>query len=130
MPLHMLPATPASKTSTVGSFLNSFIHEDLPTFALWAGLMAVIWIACAAITVAGAVIGIAVVTTFQELTQSWSFSRRRRSEVEDDELIIADTGHPADDAQATIIDLDHYRQRREHHQSADAVDVARGDDPA
>lgn len=108
MPLPMLPAAPVSETSTAGSFLEAFIHEALPTFALWAGLMAVIWIACAAITLAGASIGIVVVTAIQDMTQAFSRYFRCRSEVEDDQFVTADT----DEAQATITDLDHYRQRR------------------
>lgn len=84
MSLHMLPATETAEPSTMGTFLDALIHEDLPTFALWAGLMAVIWIACAAITFAGAFTGTVVVAAIRETAPSCADYLRRRWDVEDD----------------------------------------------
>lgn len=37
--------------------MSSFVHDFLPTFAVAAGLLAVIWLACAVITTAGIYLG-------------------------------------------------------------------------
>lgn len=128
MPLHVLPAAEGSEPVTVGSFLNTLIYDFLPAFAVWAGLMAAIWIACAIITLAGAFIGVVVVTAIQDVAQSRDGYFRCPCEVVDDPLVIADT----DEGLATITELDHDRQPDDLHQSEDADpdDRFRGDDPA
>ena len=60
MPLPMLPTADTAGSST-GSVLDTFIHDDLPTFALCSATMAAIWLACAAVTFAGAFTGAVVV---------------------------------------------------------------------
>lgn len=125
MPLHMLPTAETAEPST-GSVLDTFIHEDLPTFALCSGTMAAIWLACAAITFAGAFTGAVVVAAIRTMAQSCA-NYLRRWDAEHDQPITADT---ADGDQATTIDLEPYRASREYDQSEDADDRFRGDDPA
>lgn len=127
MALHMLPATETAEPSTLGTFLDPLIHRDLPTFAVWVWLMAVIWIACAAITLAGAFTGTVVVAAIRATARSCADYLRRRWDVADDQPITADT---ADGDQATIIDLEPYRASREYDHAEDADGRFRGDDPA
>lgn len=129
--MYSLLATTASEPSSSGSFLDTLIHVFLPDFALWAGLMAVIWIACAVITLAGAFIGGIVVVAVQDLIRVCVQYIRRRRDVEYAQLVTVD----ADGAHTKVVKLDRYRRRRHHRRSGDLQtgDTSRprsDDDPA
>ena len=81
--------------------------------------MAVIWIACAAITFAGAFTGTVVVTAIREMARSCADYLRRRWDVGEGQDVTVDI----DEGPATISDLDRYREPRDHH-----LDDARPDD--
>lgn len=129
--MYSLLATTASEPSASGSFLDDLIHVFLPNFALWAGLMAVIWVTCAVITLAGAFIGGIVVVAVQDLTRVCVQYIRRRRDVEYAQLVTVD----ADGAHTKVVNLDRYRRRPQHRRSdnvqADGPFQPRsGDDPA
>ena len=56
----MSPPTVTSGPTGSGSLATAFVHEFLPVFAMAAGLLAVIWLACAIIATAGAYLGVLV----------------------------------------------------------------------
>ncbi len=127
MPLPMLPATSGIETSTAGSFLNTLIYDFLPAVAVWAGLMAAIWIACAAIAVAGTFIGGIVVVVVRDRVRGVLRYLRRRRGVEYAHLVAVDE----DGAHTKIVNFENYRRRRHQHRSDDAQpdDRYRGDVP-
>ena len=109
-------ATTVVDQDTFGSFLDILVHDFLPVFALAAGLMAVIWVACAVIVIAGYLIGAAVVFGLRARVHACVRYVRRRRDVEYAQLVTVD----AEGAHAKIVDLDRYRRRRQHRRSDDA----------
>lgn len=130
MHLHLLPATPAAEPSAIGIFLDTLIHEVLPTCALGAGLMAVIWVACAAITVAGAFIGGIVVVAVRNGARCLVRYIRRRRGAEYARIVTVDE----DGAHAKVVNFERYRRRRQGGGSGrnkrDGTTERRRDDPA
>ncbi len=114
-------ATTVADQNTFGSFLDILVHDFLPVFALAAGLMAVIWIACAAIMISGYLIGAAVVFGVRALVDACVRYVRRRRGVEYAQLVTVD----ADGACTKVVNLDRYRRRRQHRRS----DNVQTDDP-
>ena len=109
MPLHMLPTAATAEPSTIGTFLDTLIHDVLPACALGAGLMAIIWIACAAIAFAGAFIGGVVVIYVRDLMRWCVRYYRRRRNAEYARLVTVDE----DGTCAKVINIERYRRRRQ-----------------
>ncbi|WP_406692813.1 hypothetical protein REH65_14505 [Saccharopolyspora sp. ID03-671] len=124
-------ATTVVDQDAFGSFLGILVHDFLPVFALAAGLMAVIWIACAAIVIAGYLVGAAVVFGVRALVRAGVRYVRRRRGVEYAQLVTVD----ADGAHTKVVNLDRYRRRRQHRRSGnvqtdDPFQPRCDDDPA
>ena len=108
-----LLATPVVDQDTFGSFLDILVHDFLPVFALAAGLMAVIWVACAVTVIAGYLIGGVVVFGVRALVHACVRYGRRQRDVEYAQLVTVD----ADGAHTKVVNLDRYRRRRQHRRS-------------
>ena len=78
------PPEPASWTDTV-------IHNFLPSFALTAGPLAAIWLACAVIATAGAYLGILVFEGARRLIRAGLREVRRRWKPEYAHLVSLDS---------------------------------------
>ncbi|MBK0868691.1 hypothetical protein INP57_17915 [Saccharopolyspora sp. HNM0986] len=126
-----LLATTVGDQDTFGSFPDILVHDFLPVFALAAGLMAVIWVACAVIMIAGYLIGAVVVFGVRALVNTCVRYVRCRRGVEYAQLVTVD----ADGAHTKVVSLDRYRRRRQHRrsdglQSDDTTQPRCDDDPA
>lgn len=106
-------ATTVVDQDTFGSFLDILVHDFLPVFALAAGLMAVIWVACAVIVIAGYLIGAAVVFGLRALVHACVRYVRRWGDVEYAQLVTVD----ADGAHTKVVNLDRHRRRRQRRRS-------------
>lgn len=115
-PVHSLLVTTVVDQDASSSILGTLVHDFLPVFALAAGVMAAIWLACAVIMIAGYLIGAVVVFCVRALVHACVRYVRRRRDVEYAQLVTVD----AEGAHAKIVDLDRYRRRRQHRRSDDA----------
>lgn len=70
--------------------MSSFVHDFLPTFAVAAGLLAVIWLACAVITTAGIYVGGFVFLGARALVRMCIRPIRRRWTSEYAQLVTVD----------------------------------------
>lgn len=130
--MHSLLATTVADQDTFGSFLGSLVHHFLPFFALAAGVMVVIWVACAVIAISGYLIGGVIVCGVRALVHACVHHVRRRRDAEDTQLVTVD----ADGTHTTVVNLDRYRgdqQQRpsDYGQSDDTItEHSSDDDPA
>lgn len=104
----LLAIAPATDSS-FGSFLHGLIHIFLPEFTMFAGFMAVIWLACAVITLAGFAIGSLVFFNIRELVRTCMQRMRNQRNAEYARLV---TVHP-DGITTQVINLDRYRHRHQ-----------------
>ncbi|GAB3681965.1 hypothetical protein REH65_24635 [Saccharopolyspora sp. ID03-671] len=124
-------ATAVLDQDAVGSFLGIVVHDFLSVFALAAGVMAVIWIACAVVVISGYLIGAVAVFGVRALVHVCVRYVRRRKGVECAQLVTVDD----DGAHTKVVNLDCYRRRHRHRRSdnvqTDAPFQSRcDDDPA
>lgn len=111
----LLFATPTHPS--IGSGLHTFIFDFLPVFALAAGLMAAVWLACAIVYLAGGVIGYTAFLAVRRLIAACAEHVRRRRTAEYAQMV---TVHP-DGVTTKVVNLDHYRRRRhQRHNNPDA----------
>lgn len=102
-----LPANVDVDQTSGSAVVHTFVDEFLPTFAMAAGLMALIWLACVVIAVCGAYLGVLAVLGVRHLILAWRHCLLRRRTVEY-QLVIAHQ----DGATTKVINLDRYRRRR------------------
>jgi hypothetical protein len=103
-----LSASTAVDHTPMYTVVGAFVDGILPTFAVAAGLMALIWLACAVVAVCGAYIGVLSILAARKLIGACRHCVLRRRNVEYAQLVIA---HP-DGATTKVLDLDRYRHRR------------------
>lgn len=94
--------------TSVSAVVHAFVDEFLPTFAMAAGLMALVWLACAVVAVCGAYVGVLAVLGIRHLFRACRHYLQRGRTVEYAQLVIA---HP-DGASTKVINLNRYRHRR------------------
>src|SRR6266702_1199466 len=87
----ILPLSRPAVTAGFGSEAHAVIHDFLPAFAMAAGLMTVIWVACAVITIAGSFIGGYVFLGVRMLIRACVRSVRRRWGGEYAQLVTVDS---------------------------------------
>ncbi|MEV5542022.1 hypothetical protein AB0L13_34840 [Saccharopolyspora shandongensis] len=116
-----------------GSLPHTFGDDFLLSWAMGAGLIAAISIACALIALAGLSIGVLAVRGTRQLIRLYTGRTRPRHSLEYAQLITVHT----DGVTTTVINLDHYRRQRQHQCESTQVTplTARnppepGDDPA
>lgn len=71
--------------------VHAVIHDFLPTFAMAAGVMAVIWLVCAIITIAGSRVGGFLILAVQTLVRVCIRAMRRRRAAEYAQLVMVDS---------------------------------------
>ncbi|WP_434450109.1 hypothetical protein [Lentzea sp. E54] len=74
----MSPLSVTSGPTGSGSLARAFVHDFLPVFAIAAGLLAAIWLACAIIATVGAYLGLLVFHGVCTLTRTVIRWIRRR----------------------------------------------------
>ncbi len=76
-----------ANSSEAESWTHAFVHDFLPSFAIAAGLLAAIWLACAIIATAGAYLGGFVFMGARALIRTCIRGTRRRSKAEYAQLV-------------------------------------------
>jgi hypothetical protein len=115
----MSPPTATSGLTGSGSLASAFVHDFLPVFAMAAGLLAVIWLACAIIATAGAYLGALVFHGARTLIRTVIRWIRRRWASEYAQLVTVN----ADGVTTTSV---HPRRARRWHAQPPAPDDTPG----
>lgn len=118
----MSPLPAASEPTGSGSFASTFVHDFLPTFAMAAGLLAAIWLACAIIATTGAYLGVLVFHGARALIRTVIRWIRRRWGGEYAQLVTVN----ADGVTTTSVNP--RRTRRWHAQPSTPGDTPRSGD--
>ncbi|MEV4648347.1 hypothetical protein [Saccharopolyspora sp. NPDC049357] len=106
-------ATAVADQKTFGSFLDILVHDFLPVFALAAGLMAVIWIACATIMISGYLIGVRL----SSACAHWPTRACGTSVAEEESSTPSSSPSTPTAPTPKVVNLDRYRRRHQHRRS-------------
>ena len=118
----MSPLPAASEPTGSGSRASTFVHDFLPTFAMAAGLLAAIWLACAIIATVGAYLGVLVFHGARALIRSVIRWIRCRWGGEYAQLVTVNADG------VTTMPVNPRRARRWHAQPSTPVDTPQSGD--
>ncbi|GAA5102960.1 hypothetical protein [Haloechinothrix salitolerans] len=113
----------AADHAVVPIAVHTILHHELPDLALTLAVIAAFWLSFAAIALGGIYIGGVVFHVARRLFRGRDLRNRRNAEHADPATIHRD------DVATQIIDLDHYRHRRQRHGKPTTTMRADGSEP-